>query len=354
MSGWALWQRQILTIVSLEWRKTLFSRRGLWVYFLAFLPALLFGMNAIRVKRVQAEMTQAGERNPNAVQVTGRIRDEMSATEVAEMLEKEGINMVRIQRGRREVIRYSDGQTNHELVFREGKLTDRRRRNAALLSDDIYAFAGTFQFFFIRLAIFFGCVGIFVNLFRGEMLDQSLHYYLLAPVRREVLVVAKYVSGLVATVGIFGTSAALQLYLMLSAHTGKEVSDYMAGPGWGHVFAYLGVTAMACVGYGSVFLAAGLLMKNPMIPAVVILTWEGANWFLPSVLKKISIIHYLQSLCPVVAQNADIPEPLKLLATTASPTPGPVAVAGILGLSTLILALASWQARKLEINYSSE
>ena len=50
---------------------------------------------------------------------------------------------------------------------------------ATSLGQDSYVFAGVFQFFFLRLAIFFGCLGIFMNLFRGEMLDKSLHFYLL-------------------------------------------------------------------------------------------------------------------------------------------------------------------------------
>lgn len=60
--------------------------------------------------------------------------------------------------------------------------------NNSELGQDVQIYAGIFQFFYLRVAIFFGCVGIFSNLFRGEMMDKSLHYYLLAPVRREVLV----------------------------------------------------------------------------------------------------------------------------------------------------------------------
>src|SRR6202161_2369249 len=82
------------------------------------------------------------------------------------------------------------------------------------LGEDVQVFAGIFQFFFLRIAIFFGCVGIFMNLFRGEMLDKSLHYYLLAPVRREVLVVGKFLSGLTAAIVIFGGSAILQFPAM--------------------------------------------------------------------------------------------------------------------------------------------
>jgi len=187
------------------------------------------------------------------------------------------------------------------------------------------------------------------------MLDQSLHYYLLAPIRREVLMVGKYLSGLVATILIFGSSAALQLYLMLSAHSTKEVSDYLAGEGWGHIAAYLGVTALACVGYGSIFLAAGIIMKNPLVAAAAILFWEGINWFLPTMLKKISVIFYLQSLCPVVAPlNGDIPEPLRLLVTTAAPISAPVAILGLFGVSIAVLAFAAIYVRKLEINYGAD
>src|SRR5262249_38295542 len=150
--------------------------------------------------------------------------------------------------------------------------------------------------FFLRLAIFFGCVGVFTNLFRGELLDKSLHYYLLTPLRREVLVIGKYLAGLIATIVIFTTSTALQLWTLSWHFERSEISAYLDGPGWDHALAYLGVTVLACVGYGSVFLAAGLLFKNPIIPAAAVEVWESLNIFLPAALKKISVIFYLQSL----------------------------------------------------------
>ena len=55
----------------------------------------------------------------------------------------------------------------------------------------------------LRTLVFFGCAWVFMNLFRGEVVDRSLHYYFLAPVRREVLVVGKYLSGLIATIVLF-------------------------------------------------------------------------------------------------------------------------------------------------------
>jgi len=78
------------------------------------------------------------------------------------------------------------------------------------IGESTHTFAAVFQFFFLRLSVFFGCVGIFINLIRGDVLEKSLHYYFLAPVRREVLLAGKYLSGMLAAVVIFGTSAVLQ------------------------------------------------------------------------------------------------------------------------------------------------
>src|SRR6185503_12824509 len=68
----------------------------------------------------------------------------------------------------------------------------------------------------LRTLVFFGCAWIFMNLFRGEIVDRSLHYYFLSAVRREVLVVGKYFSGLVTSIVLFTfTTVAAMLLLYL-------------------------------------------------------------------------------------------------------------------------------------------
>ena len=47
-----LWCTQVLAIVRLEMRKTFFSRRGLWVYLLAFAPLLLFMGHVVSSLRI--------------------------------------------------------------------------------------------------------------------------------------------------------------------------------------------------------------------------------------------------------------------------------------------------------------
>ena len=46
-------------------------------------------------------------------------------------------------------------------------------------------------------------MGIFSNLFRGEMLEKTLHYYYLTPMRRELLVAGKYLAGLAVALVLF-------------------------------------------------------------------------------------------------------------------------------------------------------
>src|SRR4051812_35374593 len=63
------------------------------------------------------------------------------------------------------------------------------------IEEDTLILAGIVQLFYMRLAIFFGCLGIFTWLVRGEIVQRSLHYYFLAPMRREIMILGKFLSG---------------------------------------------------------------------------------------------------------------------------------------------------------------
>ena len=91
--------RQIGGVLRLEMKKTFLSRRGWWVYFLAFGPMLL--------------------------------------------------------------------AMGHWFIEASG--FDKGHHS---IGEDTLVFAGLFHFYYLRLGIFFGCVGIFSNLFRGEMLEK--------------------------------------------------------------------------------------------------------------------------------------------------------------------------------------
>jgi ABC-type Na+ efflux pump permease subunit len=217
------------------------------------------------------------------------------------------------------------------------------------VGEDSMIYAGLFFMgYYVRAGIFFGCMGIFSNLFRGEMLEKTLHYYFLTPMRREMLVAGKYLSGIIVALVLFVGSAVLS-FVLLGKHFGPAWTDYLLhGPGMSQLGAYALVAALACIGYGTVFLMCGLFFKNPMIAAAVVWVWEFLNPFLPTVLKKISVIFYLKSLCPV---EVPFPPPFNVMVIEADPAPFWVAVPGLLALSLIFLVYAGISSRNTEINY---
>jgi ABC-type transport system involved in multi-copper enzyme maturation permease subunit len=357
-----LWLSQILAIIRLEMRKTFFSRRSLWIYLLASAPVILYLTNSFFVARHRQQLAQRALEHPIASQVLDTLKKGQNYAEVVERLgrpyDEHAHPTRRGRNGKRQEVRrchYTDGQREVTLRFLDNTLDGIYWHRSDSLANGQLIFATSFQFYFLRLAVFFGCVGVFVNLFRGEMLDKSLHFYLLTPMRREVLLAGKYLAGLLATVVIFTSSTALQWLGMLWQFPQAAIADFLTGPGWEQFGTYLGVTVLACVGYGSVFLAIGLLFRNPIVPTFMVLLWESANPFLPPALKKISMIYYLQSLCPVSAEQArELPPMVHLLISPTEPATVAMAIGCIALLTGLVLVMAGRLARGLEINYGTE
>jgi hypothetical protein len=250
---------------------------------------------------------------------------------------------------------YFDGRREVRFTFVDGKVDSWNTNHPLLFEEDRMIFAGIFQFFYLRLAIFFGCLGMFMYLFSGEMSNRTLHYWFLAPAPREVLLAGKFAAGLIASITIFGGGALLAFAAMIWPHDPVELQAYWNAGGMSHAFWYTAAAVFGCVGYGSVFLAVGLYVRNPIIPAAVLLAWEGAAGVLPHVLQKISILYYLQSLCPVPAPfDDDVPPLIRLLMAPAAPASRPAAILGLLLLSALVLWIASRAVRRMEISYGAE
>ena len=206
-------------------------------------------------------------------------------------------------------------------------------------------FANIYAGLILRTVVFFGCAWIFMNLFRGDIVDRSLHYYFLSPVRREVIVAGKYLSGLVASMLLFVTTTIASMLLLYLPQGGGAY--LLGGAGLSHLLTYAGTTALACLGYGAFFLVVGLFFRNPIIPALVLYGWEWLNFLLPPVLKKLSVIHYLNSLSPIPINEG----PFAIL---VEPTPAWISVPGLLFITAMVLGLASLQIRRMEIRYGGE
>jgi ABC-type transport system involved in multi-copper enzyme maturation permease subunit len=356
--SWEFRLRQVWTIARLESRRAFWSKRAFWVYLLALFPTVIFVGHGIETK-IRTE--RWGARGLAEARVLDSI---VEGQKVEDVLERAGrpIEDQQWRRRRRNenrpeerMLMYFDGKRRVNLFFEDGVLRHKNVRTLVNPEEERQVYAAMFQYFYLRLAIFFGCLGIFMNLFRGEMLDKTLHFWFLGPARREVLLAGKYVAGLIASTLIFAGGAIACFVAMLWVLGPGEAQSYWQSGGAAHLFWYAAAAAAGCLGYGSVFLAAGLLLRNPLIPASVLLLWEGIRGFMPAMLQKLSVLYYVQSLCPVPApMDPNAPALVRLLLSPAEPPSAAMAVLGLLAVTGLVLWSASIAVRRLEINYSTE
>ena len=272
---WHKWWTQLRVIASLEFRRNVFTRRGLWMYFLAFAPVFIIGVHAI-----------------------------------------------------------------------ESPLG--RRCNMA---EDTRILSVIIMFFYVRLGIFFGCLGLFTWLFRGEVVQKSLHYYFLAPVRREILVLGKYVAGVATATILFGAGVFFS-FLFMYGHFGPAGQNFIFdGPGLAHLRSYLLIVVLGCIGYGAIFLALGLVFKNPIVPGTIVFLWETISAVFPAILQKLSVTFYLKNLAPVQPPTEGL---LALFTVVAEPVPLWLVLPGLAMVAGAMLAFACWRIRRLEISYVAE
>jgi ABC-type transport system involved in multi-copper enzyme maturation permease subunit len=272
---WQLYASQVAVLVRNEVRRNLFTRRRIWVYFLALIPVIII------------------------------------------------------------LIHYFVDKNN----------------SPAQIEEDGVVLAGIVQLYYFRLGIFFACMGIFTWLFRGEMVERTLHYQFLVPVRKEVLVVGKFLAGAIISIALFETAVLACFYLTYSRFGSAGRSYVFDGPGLGQLGSYLLVTALACLGYGAVFLALSLLFKNPIIPGVMLMGWEAICPIFPAWAQRLSVTFYLKNLCPV---NLPADGPLAIFTIVAEPVSPFLAVFGLLCLTLAILVLSCFLIHRLEITYTAE
>jgi ABC-type transport system involved in multi-copper enzyme maturation permease subunit len=271
---WSLWWIQARRLTRIEIRRNLFTKRAWWIYFLAFIPAVIILIHLL-------------------------------------------------------IDSHSGGGMN----------------------DDTEVLAGVMQIYYVRLGIFFGCLGIFSRLIRGEMIERSLHYYLLSPVRREVILLSKFFAGAVTAVALFGAAILADFVLMYVGYGAAGWDFMLHGPGLSQIEAYFLIVVLACLGYGAIFLLLSLMFRNPMPGALLLLGWEAINPVMPSLLQKFSVASYLRHLMPVNVPAEGI---FALLTVETEPVSAWVAVLGLLGLIALVLTYTCYRMRRLEIRYTTD
>jgi len=237
------------------------------------------------------------------------------------------------------------------LIFILHNIFSMYHHDSSPLDEDTGVLAGFVQLYYLRLGIFFACMGIFTWLFRGEMVQKTLHYQFLVPVRREVLVVGKFLAGVVVTILVFEAAVLGCFYLTYSRFGAEGRSYVFDGPGLSQLGSYLLVTALTCVGYGAVFLALSLLFKNPVVPGAMLLGWETVAPIFPAWAQRLSVMFYLKHLCPV---SVPIEGPMAIFTIVAEPVAPILAILGLLCLAAAVVVLSCFLIHRIEVTYTAE
>ena len=214
------------------------------------------------------------------------------------------------------------------------------------LTGGVAEFAQVFWVFIVRVVVFFAAAHAFVKTFRAEITNETLHWSLLAPLRRRELVTGKFAGAWIATTVVLTGSTALTWILFLVPHA-AHAQGLIGGTGLLHVVRYGVIVALATAAYGAIFLLMGLYFRSPMIPAVVLLGWEALTPFLPPLLKQLTVVHHLSALLPV-------PVRLGSFAVASAAPPVWLAVLSLAACTAVFLVLAVRKARRLEVSYSAD
>ena len=198
-----------------------------------------------------------------------------------------------------------------------------------------------FQGFMLRFAVFISSITVFTQSYRGEVLEKTLHFYLLAPARREVIAIGKYLAGVIFTSTVFAASTVLTFFLMHSLM--REPKP----PFFSHLTGYLAATVLACIIYGAACFLIGLMFKNPAGAAALLLGWEGLSFLLPPLFQQFSAIYFLQALMPVAIERGPF-------AVIADPPSLVFGVPALLVVTAIFLAIAGWMFRLTQVTYSAD
>lgn len=153
------------------------------------------------------------------------------------------------------------------------------------------------QFFALGLPLYLG-----VSAIRDEIDDRTLIYLLARPVRRSVIIGGKILS----VVLVVWLALAIDMVLVYLISVSAEGVGGLAA-GLFRLLAGLGVLGLATVAYTALFSMLGILLKRPLIVAIII----GAGWEikfsnLPGAFPKLTLMYYLKSLLGVAPEFTGI------------------------------------------------
>jgi len=146
------------------------------------------------------------------------------------------------------------------------------------------------MFILIVLALLYG-----TSIIGDEVDNKTITYLFTRPVRKEYIILSKFVAYLLGSIVILIVSAsATFLVIATDAKMKTSFTENLS------TFSkYLGVFVLGLIAYGSIFTFLGASIKRPVLVGLFFaFGWEKIAVIIPGLIKKFSVVHYLLSSVP--------------------------------------------------------
>ena len=165
-----------------------------------------------------------------------------------------------------------------------------------------------------------------------EVEDKTITYLFVRPVPRAIIYLGKYLAGVLAVSLLIFPSAVLSFMILTSVDPAEEIFPHLIV-----ILQDLAVLTLGTLAYSSLFGLMGVALKRPLLWGILFcLGWESFVTYIPGVIHRFTIMHYLQSLLPHPSGQRGI------LSLFQSVTPAPTCVLTLLLVAAALLALSCW------------
>src|ERR1019366_5164367 len=136
------WVSQILAVMRLELSKSFFSRRGLWIYLLAFGPAALYLIHAIDVTRDHERHLALAAAHPVSTMALHLVHEGTTEKELQDLLGELYFKNEFNGNGRRRggssfaTYRYTDGESDFGFLVVDGEVRNINEQDRCNLTKD--------------------------------------------------------------------------------------------------------------------------------------------------------------------------------------------------------------------------
>ncbi len=148
------------------------------------------------------------------------------------------------------------------------------------------------QFLVLMVSLFYGTA-----LIADEVENKTLTYITTRPVPKWFLLLGKYLAYLLIGTGITFHSIFLTYLVLFSMDGGSRLLQEIPV-----LFKDLCVVFLGVLAYGAIFCFLGTATKRPLVIGLTFCAgWESLITYLPGVTRKLTVMHFLQSLFPHIS-----------------------------------------------------